>query len=543
MPVFIATPTSAWASAGAVAAHRDELAALLLAADQRELVLRRRLREEIVDARLGRDRGGGERVVAGNHHRADAHAAQFREALAHAGLHHVLERHRAQQPPVAHHRERGLPGAGDLVGGAAQFQRGDGGVEIGMRAQHRIDRTLVDQAAAEAEAGKPRLRGEGDRLRIGGQRLRQAVLLAREGDDRSALRRLVGKAGEQRRLGQRAFLDAGERHEGARLPVADRDRAGLVEQQHVAIARRLHRAARFGEHVEAHQPVHPRDADRGEQGGDRGGDQGDEQRRQDRHRHAAAGIMCEARDRADRDQEDDRQPDEQDGERHLVRRLLPLRALDQRDHAIEEAVPRLGGDAHLDPVRDDARAGGDGGTVAARLADDGRALAGDRRLVDAGDALHHLAVGGDQVAGLDQHQLALFELGGGDHFPCLADAGKQLRAQFRLGGAQRCRLRASAPLRQRLGEGAEQHGQPQPRDELREEAGRHLLAADREEQGEQQRDAGGDEQHRVLHQRARIELAEGVADRGRDERRGEHGGCLVHDSLALQKSWPAAAVR
>ena len=36
VPVFIATPTSAWASAGrvvrAVAGHRDELAALLLAA-------------------------------------------------------------------------------------------------------------------------------------------------------------------------------------------------------------------------------------------------------------------------------------------------------------------------------------------------------------------------------------------------------------------------------------------------------------------------------------------------------------------------------
>ena len=55
VPVFIATPTSACASAGrvvgAVAGHRDQPAALLLLADQRHLVLGRGLGEEVVDAR------------------------------------------------------------------------------------------------------------------------------------------------------------------------------------------------------------------------------------------------------------------------------------------------------------------------------------------------------------------------------------------------------------------------------------------------------------------------------------------------------------
>ena len=45
--------------------------------------------------------------------------------------------------------------------------------------------------------------------------------------------------------------------------------------------------------------------------------------------------------------------------------------------------------------------------VAAALADDRRRLAGDRRLVDRGDALDHLAVAGDHVAGLDDHDVAL----------------------------------------------------------------------------------------------------------------------------------------
>ena len=86
VPVFMATPTSAWASAGAslvpspVMATRRPLALLL--ADQGHLVLGRRLGQEVVDAGLGGDGGRREAVVAGDHDRADAHAAQLGEALA-----------------------------------------------------------------------------------------------------------------------------------------------------------------------------------------------------------------------------------------------------------------------------------------------------------------------------------------------------------------------------------------------------------------------------------------------------------------------------
>ena len=44
--------------------------------------------------------------------------------------------------------------------------------------------------------------------------------------------------------------------------------------------------------------------------------------------------------RDDGEQEDDRQRGEQDGQRDLVRRLLPLRALDQRDHPVDERLAR-----------------------------------------------------------------------------------------------------------------------------------------------------------------------------------------------------------
>ena len=81
VPVFIATPTSACASAGASLVPSPVIATslppCLLALDQRHLVFGRGLGEEVVDAGLVGDRRGGQRVVAGDHHGADAHRAQL----------------------------------------------------------------------------------------------------------------------------------------------------------------------------------------------------------------------------------------------------------------------------------------------------------------------------------------------------------------------------------------------------------------------------------------------------------------------------------
>ena len=87
---------------GAVADHRDHAAAGLLPADERELVLRFGLGQKIVHARLRGDGGGGELVVAGDHHGADAHLAELREAFLDAALDDVLEMNHAEhRPPSA----------------------------------------------------------------------------------------------------------------------------------------------------------------------------------------------------------------------------------------------------------------------------------------------------------------------------------------------------------------------------------------------------------------------------------------------------------
>ena len=64
----------------------------------------------------------------------------------------------------------------------------------------------------------------------------------------------------------------------------------------------------------------------------------------------------------------------------------------------------------LDLIGEHARAAGDGRTIAARLANDGSRFAGDRRLVDRGDAFDDLAVGRDQLAGGHEHHIARTQL-------------------------------------------------------------------------------------------------------------------------------------
>ena len=119
VPVFIATPTSDWASAGAsfvpspvIATMRPLACSSLISAI---FALGRRLGEEVVDAGLLRDHGGGDRVVAGDHHRADAHPPQLVEALVHAALDDVLQVDDAEREVVLRHDERRAALLGDLV--------------------------------------------------------------------------------------------------------------------------------------------------------------------------------------------------------------------------------------------------------------------------------------------------------------------------------------------------------------------------------------------------------------------------------------------
>ena len=69
---------------GAVAGHGDQVARGLLLLEQGQLVFGRGLGEEIIHARFLGDGGGGQRVVAGDHDRLDAHRAEALEPIGQA---------------------------------------------------------------------------------------------------------------------------------------------------------------------------------------------------------------------------------------------------------------------------------------------------------------------------------------------------------------------------------------------------------------------------------------------------------------------------
>ena len=207
-------------------------------------------------------------------------------------------------------------------------------------------------------------------------------------------------------------------------------------------------------------------------------------------------------------------------------RLLPLGALDQPDHAVEEGRALSRGDAHGDPVRGYQGAAGHRRAVAAALADHGRGLAGDGPLVDRGDAVDHLAVRRDDVACLDQHDVADLEARSRHRLVLRAvGVGEQLRLRLGTRAPERIRLRLAAALRHRLGEIREQHRDPQPHDDLERET--EVLAASREVAQEDHGGQGGDdldhEHDRVLHQDPWIELGESGADRRNDDLRVGQG--------------------
>ena len=70
-----------------------------------------------------------------------------------------------------------------------------------------------------------------------------AIFLFGQHHDGAAFRRLYPRESKLRRVGELFFTDAGQRNEFRRLPVAEGDRAGLVEKQGVDVASGFDRAS------------------------------------------------------------------------------------------------------------------------------------------------------------------------------------------------------------------------------------------------------------------------------------------------------------
>ena len=142
--------------------------------------------------------------------------------------------------------------------------------------------------------------------------------------------------------------------------------------------------------------------------------------------------------------------------------------------------------------------------------------------------MDHVAVAGNDVAGLAHHQVAGLQVFGRDAFIDLVIVRHQdaLGARLGAGLAQRVGLRLAAAFRHRFGEVGEQHGEPQPENDLEGESDARVMLHQiaHQQDGGQRRDDLEHEDHRILDQGRRVELDEGLADRRQHDLRIEERG-------------------
>ena len=179
---------------GAVTGHGDKLPLGLFPADEREFVFRLGLRQEIIKAGLAGDGRGGERIVSGDHHRANTHGAELIEALAHAALDDVLQVNRAENVMVFGHEQRRAAGIGNCLDGILDFGRD--AIAVHSAPLHdRVERALANFTAIEIDAGHARDGGERNEIcGVGGKlAATEIVFFLGEHHDRAALGSFIRK--------------------------------------------------------------------------------------------------------------------------------------------------------------------------------------------------------------------------------------------------------------------------------------------------------------------------------------------------------------
>ena len=298
VPVFIATPTSAWASAGASFVPSPVMATSL--PPSCSCLMSASLFSGVASARksstpgLVGDRRGRERVVAGDHDRADPHRAHLVEALPDPLLDDVLQLDDAEH---GRRRRRRRAESSRHARCARRSGRGRSGSIPPCSVTQRFTASAAPLRTWRPSTSRPDIRVDGregdEGVLVAEVALADVETLLGEHDDRAALGRLVRERRQLGGVGHLSLVVAADRHELRRHPVAERDRARLVEQQRLGVAGRLDGAAAHGEHVALHEPVHAGDADRREQGADRGRDQADEQGDEDDDRDGRPGVVAE----------------------------------------------------------------------------------------------------------------------------------------------------------------------------------------------------------------------------------------------------------
>ena len=493
---------------GAVAGHGDEAAFGLFAFDEGHLVFGLCFGEKIVDTGLTRNSSGSQRIVAGDHHGANAHSTEMIEAFAHAAFDDVRKCDHTEDAAILRDEKRRATRAGDFLGYSLDFVRNDLAALVNVACNGLLC-ALANFAAVDIDTGHASLRREGMEYRVMSGKITAAELVAflGEDDDGAAFRGFVGERRKLCGVCEMRFINARRGEKVSRGAITQRDGASFVEEKNVDVACGFDGPAGHGENVAAEQAVHAGDADGGQQTTDGGGNQTNKERREHENILWSGRIDGERLKRDDGEKEKNGETREKNVEGNFVGSFLTLCAFDETDHTVEEGLARICRDADFDFVGKNASAAGNGRAISAGFANNRSGFAGDGGFIDGSDAFDDFAVAGNHFAGGHQNEIACFQLRAGDFF-FTAGCGEAASESFGASLAERFRLRFAAAFGHGFGEIGEKNGKPEPERDLEAKAetrGAICNTVDEIDRGDYGADFD-DEHDRVLIENARIEL-------------------------------------
>jgi hypothetical protein len=260
---------------------------------------------------------------------------------------------------------------------------------------------------------------------------------------------------------------------GDRHAVAQSDCARLVEKQDVDVSGRFDRASAHRKNVALEYAIHARNANGAEQAADSCRNQANQQRNQNRNRELSGGIDPEWLQRYADEQKNERQRGEQNRQRDFVWSFLTARTFHESNHAIEKTAALFHRYPNDNAVAQHTRAASYRAAIAAAFANHRSGFAGDGSFINAGDPFNHIAICGNHVAGLANDEVALLQDWCGHFF--LTAIVEAARHRFLTSSSQTGGLRLAATFGNSFGEIGEEHGEPQPDRQLRNEAAQRRL--------------------------------------------------------------------
>ena len=177
--------------------------------NQLQLRLRGGFGKKVVDSCFGSDRSSGEFVVAGDHHRLDAHASQFAKTLFDAALDDIFEFDNPEDPRIVRYQKRRAAASRDLLHRRLNgFGKGLAkSLDLLLNGVPRAFAHLAptDVYPTHARIGRERDKRCRERLQIA---LTQIEALLCEHDNAAAFRSLIGEGCELRRTAELLFADS-----------------------------------------------------------------------------------------------------------------------------------------------------------------------------------------------------------------------------------------------------------------------------------------------------------------------------------------------